>query len=92
MMMQGRAPENPSAGELEKGHLEEHRDGLGNKDSTDQHHEQFLLAEYGDKPQGAAKTERADISHEDLRRMAIEPEKPQAACLLYTSPSPRDRG
>lgn len=76
-MVQGRHSEDATAGGLKRYDLDDHRKRLGNKDASDDNKQQFLLDDHGDGAQGAAESQRTGISHEDLGRIRVEPEKPE---------------
>ena len=82
-MVQRCHPENPLAdavtplGVLEVAHLQHHRDGFGHKDATHDEKHDFLAHDDRDRAERAAQRQRADITHEDLRGIGVEPEKGQ---------------
>src|SRR5438093_1969642 len=75
MVMERRHPEDTLAGELEAGDLDDDRGGLDDVEPADQRQEQLGLGQHGQRPDGGAERQRADVAHEDFGRMTVEPEK-----------------
>jgi hypothetical protein len=70
-----RHAKDPFAVEAERSHLHDDREGLHDKDAADDEQHQFLLGNDGNRPQGAAEGEAADIAHKDLGGVSVEPEE-----------------
>ena len=68
----------PLAGELERGHLQHHRDGLEHEHAAHDEQHDFLAHDHGDGAERGADRERADVAHEHLRRIGVEPQKSEA--------------
>src|ERR1700733_6342642 len=79
VMVQGRHAEDAlAAAQLVAAHLQDDRHRLEIKDPADERQQQLLLDDHSDRGQRAAQRQRAHISHEDLRRMCVVPEKANA--------------
>ncbi len=78
MVMDRRHAENALAGELEAGDLDHHRQRFHHEHAAhdEQHH--FLADDHGNGAQRCAQGQRADVAHEDLRRIGVEPEEAEA--------------
>src|SRR6185437_5255467 len=77
VMERGHA-EDATAGQLEGYDLEDDRGGLEHEDAAHDESHQLLAHYHGDDTDGGAYRQRADIAHEDLRRISVEPEKAEA--------------
>ena len=76
MMMQRRHLEDTLlVAQFVAAHLQHHRDRFEDEDAADERQQQFLADDDGDRADGAAQSQRADVAHEDLRRMGVVPEK-----------------
>jgi hypothetical protein len=64
---------------LEVGHLGHHRERLDDEDAAHHREHDLLARDDGDRAERAAERERADVAHEDLRRMRVEPQEGQPA-------------
>ena len=58
--------------------MQDHRERLHHKNSADKGQEQFLLDHHGHRGDGPAQSQGADIAHENLRRIRVVPQEPQA--------------
>src|SRR5690349_13401054 len=58
--------------------LEDDRYRFDHIDAANESEKDFLFDKYSDDAQASAESERADVPHEDLRRVAVIPEKPKA--------------
>ena len=74
-----RARENPFPGQLEVRHLQHDRPGLHDENPADQDQQHLLPHEHGQKSDRAAEGEAAGVPHEHRSRVAVVPEKPDAA-------------
>src|SRR5690348_1777513 len=76
-MMDRRHPKDAAPSELVRAHLQDHRGGLDYENTA--HHQRYdLLAHhYGDQTECGAEGQCANVAHEDLRRIGVEPEKPE---------------
>jgi hypothetical protein len=77
VMMQRRHLEHPLAGELEGGDLDDHREGFHHEEAADDREQDFLLGHHGGGRDRRAQRQRADVAHDHLGGMTVEPEKPQ---------------
>src|SRR3954465_2996394 len=77
-MMDRRHQEEPLPGELERDDLGNHGEALEEEDPAEDDREELVLREDGDHPEAAAESERADVSHEDLRGGRVVPEEADA--------------
>ena len=68
---------DPAPGGFVRKDLEEDRDGLDNEDPPNHHQEQLVLCQNCHQRQGGTETQGPGVSHKDLGRIGIEPEKPQ---------------
>ena len=66
------------AGQSETQHLQDHGNRFENEDAAHDREQQFLFATDRDDSDHSADRERSGVAHDDFRRMAVEPEKPQA--------------
>ena len=65
-----------AAGRLERDHLHDHGQGLDDEDAAHDHeHDSFLVTITAIVPSAAAQRERADVAHEHLGRVGVEPEE-----------------
>ena len=55
-------------GQLERGHLDDDREGLDHEDAAHHRQQDLLADQHGDGPERAAQGERADVAHEEVRR------------------------
>src|SRR5690606_20335612 len=69
-----RHAEDPLPAELEGADLEDHRERLDDEDAADDRQDERLLARERDDAERGAERERADVAHEHLRRVRVEPE------------------
>ena len=76
-MVKRRNEEDPLAAQFERPDLEDHRDRLENENASDNNKEQFLLEHHRQKTEGSSERQSTGVPHEDLRRMAVEPQKPE---------------
>ena len=78
VMMDRRHAEDALAGELERGHLQDHRDRLDHEDAAhDEQHDLLRTITAIDAERGAER-ERADVAHEHLRGIGVEPQEAEA--------------
>src|SRR5215469_13867822 len=77
MVMNRRHAENALAPQLERTHLQNDRERFQDKYSADEEKQDLLLDDDGDGPKGAPQRQRADVSHENFRRMRVVPEESQ---------------
>src|SRR6267143_1084726 len=75
MVMDGRHPENALAAQLERAHLQNHRNGFQHKNAANEEQQNLLLDDDRDHAERPAQRERPHISHENLRGMRVVPEK-----------------
>ena len=78
MMMDRRHPEDALAGELERGHLHDHRHRLQHEQAADDGQHDLVLDRDRDGAEHAAERQRAGVAHEDRGRRRVEPEEAQA--------------
>src|SRR6266850_1266935 len=76
VVVQRRHAEDAAPRELERGHLHDDRHRLHHVDAADERQQQLGLGEHGQHPDGGAQGQRARVAHEDLGRMAVEPQEP----------------
>src|SRR5687767_4755198 len=74
VVVDGRHLEDAIARELERGDLDDHRERLDDEHAAHNRQQQFLLDEDGDRAQGAAERQRADVAHEDVGGVRVVPE------------------
>ena len=79
MMVNGRHPENPFAGELEARHLQDDRERLDHENPADDQQKKLLLGANGDHPEHPADRERAGIAHENAGWIGVKPKEPHAS-------------
>ena len=84
MVVDRRHAEHALAGELERGDLHHHRQGLDHEHAAHDEEHDFLAHDDGDDAERGAQRQRADVAHEDLGRVGVEPEEGEAG--------PRHRG
>src|SRR5438270_5840128 len=77
-MVQRRHFENAFLARLVRAHLQDHRKRLNHEDTADEWQQQLLLDDDGDRADGSAQRQRADIAHKYLRWMRVIPEKSDA--------------
>ena len=65
-------------GVLEPADLQHHRQRFDDEDAAHDRQHDFLPHDHGDGAQGAAQRQRADVAHEHLRRVRVEPQERQA--------------
>ena len=73
-----RHPEDALAGELERRHLDHHRQRLDDEHAAHDEQHDLLAHDHGDRAERGAERERADVAHEHLGRIGVEPEEAQA--------------
>ncbi len=73
-----RHAEHALAGQLEGGDLDHHRQGFHHEDAAHDEQHDFLADDHGDGAQRSAQCQRADVTHEDLCRVGVEPQEAQA--------------
>src|SRR5690554_5065118 len=78
MVMNGRHAEHPAAGQLERGHLNDHRQGLDHENAAHDEQHYFLTDDYRDHAQRRPQSQRPHIAHEDLGRIGVEPQETEA--------------
>ena len=76
--MDRRHEKDPLSPELVRSHLKDHRERLQDKDPSDEDQEDFIFRRHGHDAQRGAQRQGADISHEHLRGIGVEPQKTQA--------------
>src|SRR5229473_5093771 len=67
--------EDPLAAQLERAHLQNHRERFHDKDSPYEKEQDLLLDDHGDHAERPSQRERADVAHENLRGMRVVPKK-----------------
>src|SRR6266849_3853958 len=77
MVMDGRHAEDALTAQLERAHLQNHRNGFQHKNAANEEQQNLLLDDYSDHAERPAQRERTHISHENFRRMRVVPEKAQ---------------
>src|SRR5215471_18592921 len=75
MMMDWRHLEDPALEQLERCHLQDHRDGFYYKHAPNHHQKEFLLDHYRYRTNCPANGKRTHIAHEDLGWRRIEPQE-----------------
>ena len=75
MMMDRRHGEDAFSGELETQHLENDRDRFDHEHPANNRKQKLLFTTNRDDTDHSANRERAGVTHENARRMTIEPEK-----------------
>ncbi len=95
--MDRRHAEDAFAGELEARHLQHHRDGFHHEHAA--HHQQhdFLAHDHRNATECGTHRQRADVTHEHLRRIRVEPQEPEPRASQCTAEDrqlarARDRG
>src|SRR5580693_426565 len=83
VMVDGGHEENALARELERTHLNHHAHRLEEEDAAENAAQELVLREDGAHPEPAAERKRADVPHEDLRRIRVVPKE--------ANPRPDDR-
>src|SRR5207249_6080662 len=78
VMVDRRHPEDPLAAELEGHHLPDHRQRLDHEDATHHEEHELLARDERDDAERRPEGERADVAHEHLRGIRVEPEEPEA--------------
>src|SRR4029453_10609658 len=74
MMYRGNAKNSP-AGELERRHLQDHRESLQYKHAPDHGKQEFLLDQHGHGSDRPAQRLGSHVTHEDLGWMSVVPEE-----------------
>src|SRR5688500_3643138 len=74
MVVQRRHAEDPPAGELERGDLDDHRQRLEHEQPAHQDEQQLLLGQHRHRADGAADGQRPDVAHEPFGGMGGEPQ------------------
>jgi hypothetical protein len=69
MMVQRRHAEHPLLGQLERGHLDDDRQGFEDEQAAHQDEEDLLLGDHRHAADRGAERERADVAHEHLGRV-----------------------
>ena len=75
--MERRHLKHPVAGQLERRHLDDDRNGLQHKQTADDHQNQFMLGHDRHCAECCAQRERSGIAHEDHGGWGVEPQKPE---------------
>src|SRR3990172_3068026 len=75
VVVERRHAEDALAGQLERPHLQDHRERFENKHAADEEKQNLLLDDDGHGAEGAAQGERAYVAHEDVGRVGVVPEK-----------------
>ena len=75
MVMNRRHAEYALAGQLERRHLDHHRQRLDDEDTTHDREHDFLANDDGYDTESRTECQCTDIAHEHLRRIGVEPEK-----------------
>ena len=75
MVVDRRHAEHPLAGQLERRHLNDHRQGLDHEEAADDDEHDLVLDRDRNGTDEAAERERPRVAHEDLRRRRVEPEE-----------------
>ncbi|SST10557.1 Uncharacterised protein [Acinetobacter baumannii] len=78
MVMDRRHAEDAASGQLEGSDLDHHREGFHDEHPTHDEQHDFLAHDHRDGAQRGAQRQRADVAHEDLRRIGVEPEEAEA--------------
>ena len=69
--------EDAFASEFERRHLHHHRQGLNHEHAAHDEENDFLAHDHRDYAQRGAQCQRADVAHEDLCGISVEPQKRQ---------------
>src|ERR1700745_3316687 len=82
MMQRSHPKESPSSacrslGHLKKTHLQHDRKSLNNKNTANHHEHEFLFSQHRHSADGAANRQAANVTHKDLSRRSVVPEKPE---------------
>src|ERR1700733_11863977 len=77
MMMDRGHPEDALAGELERGHLHNHRNRFQHEQPADHGQHDLVFHRDRDRAEHAAERERTGVAHEDRCRRRVEPEESQ---------------
>src|SRR5262245_2276223 len=72
-----RHPENALAPRLVRGDLHDDGERLGDEQPADDDEEELLLDQDRDRAERTPESHRADVAHEDLRGVRVEPEEPE---------------
>src|SRR5215469_8582931 len=75
MVMDRRHAKNPLPAQLERTNLQDHRDGLDDKNSADKEQQDFLFDDYRDRAESSAKRQRPYVTHENFCGMCVVPKK-----------------
>src|SRR6185369_7303298 len=78
VMVYRRHSENPLSAQLERQHLDHHRQSFDDEYPTDKHQQQFLFDDHSDGSNRSSECERPNVPHEYLRGMGVVPEEAQA--------------
>src|SRR5215831_13436599 len=78
MMVQRRHLENALPPELERSHLYDHRQALGDEHAANEDQKEFLFDDDRNRPDCSTKRERSDIAHENLGGMCVVPQESKA--------------
>ena len=78
MMVQWCHAENAFAGELERGHLQDHRKGFDNKNATHNRQHHFLTNNDRDHAECRTQSQGPYITHKDHGGIGVKPEKSEA--------------
>ena len=76
--MQRRHAEDAFSGQLEGGDLQYHRQGFHHEHSAHDEQHDLLAHDDGDGAERGAQRQRADVAHEHLRRVGVEPQEREA--------------
>src|SRR5262245_45226862 len=91
MVVQGGHAEDAALAQLEAGNLQDDREGFQDEDATDDDQQDLLADQQGHGAQGGADGQAADIAHEDLGGVAVEPQETHA-CAGQRSAEDRQLG
>src|SRR3984893_17098026 len=75
VVLQRGHPEHPLAGQLERPHLDHHRQGDEHEQAAEQEEQQLGLGGDGQPGERAAEGQRAGVAHEDLGGWRVPPEE-----------------
>ena len=75
VMMQRRHAENALAGQLERRHLQDHRNGFHHEHAAHDQEHQLLACDHRHHTQGRAQCEGSDVAHEHLGGISVEPQE-----------------
>src|SRR5690554_1912935 len=78
MVVNGRHTEHPATSQLERGHLDDYRQGLDHKDAAHDEQHDLLTDDHCDHAQRRTQGQCAHIAHEYLGRIGVEPEETEA--------------